>query len=266
MSIRIKATIEYDGTEFCGWQRQAGPVSIQESIESALEKLFQSRVQVTAAGRTDAGAHALGQVISFVNPSSIPLYKILKGANSYLPESIKIVDIEKVSDSFNPRKDAILRWYRYLVINRSPGPVWARRFVTHIPFKLDLELLRNAMSLFEGTKNFAAFRSIDCEAKRTVLTLRKFQLTVRGPLLVFDLQCRSFLQNMVRILMGAVIEAARGKIPISLLGEMLETGKRNPIIPTLPASGLTLMRVYYPGDDPGDDAAEMQFAYPISKS
>jgi len=152
------------------------------------------------------------------------------------------------------------------VINRSPAPVWARRFVTHIPYTLDLEILREAMSLFLGTKNFAAFRSIDCEAKRTDLTLKKFQLTRRGALLMFDFECRSFLQNMVRILMGAVMEAARGKIPLSLIGEMLETGKRNPVIPTLPASGLTLMRVYYPGDDPEVDTTEMQFVYPISKS
>jgi tRNA pseudouridine38-40 synthase len=266
MSDRIKAIVEYDGTDFCGWQRQAGPVSIQECIESALEKLFQSKIQVTAAGRTDAGAHALGQVISFINPSAIPLYKILKGANTHLPESIRIVEIEKVPASFNPRGDTILRWYRYCVINRSPAPVWARRFVTHIPYTLDLEILREAMSLFLGTKNFAAFRSIDCEAKRTDLTLKKFQLTRRGALLMFDFECRSFLQNMVRILMGAVMEAARGKIPLSLIGEMLETGKRNPVIPTLPASGLTLMRVYYPGDDPEVDTTEMQFVYPISKS
>jgi len=266
MSERIKAIVEYDGTDFCGWQRQPELVSIQERIESALEKLFQSRVRVTAAGRTDAGAHALGQVISFVNPSSIPLSNILKGSNTYLPEAIRIVDIEKVPISFNPRRDAILRWYRYCVINRSPAPVWARHFMTHIPYKIDLELLTEAIGLFEGTKNFSAFRSIDCEAERTLLTLKKFQFINRKPLLVFDLECRSFLQNMVRILVGAVTEAARGKIPLSLLREMLETGRRNNRIPTLPASGLTLMRVYYPGDIPGDDTAEMQFVYPISKS
>lgn len=248
MAVRIKAIVEYDGTDYCGFQIQKTHPTIQEAIEKSLEKLFQTPTRISAAGRTDAGVHALGQVISFVTESPIPPNKMLKAINAHLPPSIKFVEIGEIPLSFNPRKDAILRWYRYQVVNRNPAPVLGRRYFTHVPYCLDFESLENAVGLFRGAHDFAGFRSVDCSAKRTRLNLRKFRITRDGDHLIFDLECRSFLQNMVRILIGGVIKVSRGKIPLELLSETLETGKRDPRIPTYPSQGLILMKVYYPGD------------------
>ena len=245
---RIKAILEYEGTDFYGWQRQAGAPSIQEAVESALGRLFRKPVRVTAAGRTDAGVHALGQVISFLTDSNIPLRGILRGGNSFLPETIRLVRVEDVPLSFNPRKDAILRWYRYRALNRSSSPALGRALLSHIPYKLDDRLLSEVCSLFSGVHDFAAFRSADCTARRTRLNLETFHFQRRDDLIIFDLRCRSFLQNMARILVGAAVEAARGKIPLSLLQEILATGQRDPRIPTASACGLVLMKVYYPAE------------------
>lgn len=248
MASRIKAIVEYDGTDFCGFQMQKGHPTIQEAIEKSLEQLFQAHTRISTAGRTDTGVHALGQVVSFVTESPIPPHKMLKAINSRLPDSIRFVDIQEAPLSFNPRRDAILRWYRYQVFNRSTAPALGRRYFTHVPYRLNLELLEKAAGLFRGTHDFAGFRSVDCTAKRTMLTLGKFLIARIGDQLIFDLECRSFLQNMVRILIGGVIETARGRIPLELLSEILETGKRDSRIPTYPSKGLFLMKVYYPGD------------------
>jgi tRNA pseudouridine38-40 synthase len=248
MAIRIKAIAEYDGTDFCGFQMQKGLPTIQETIEISLEKIFHTPTRISPAGRTDTGVHALGQVISFVTESPIPPFKMLKAINAHLPQSIRFVDVREVPLTFNPRKDAILRWYRYQVVNRTPAPVLGKRYFTHVPYRLDFESLEGAVSLFRGLHDFTGFRSVDCTSKRTRLTLRKFQVTRDGDRLIFDLECRSFLQNMIRIVVGGAIEVARGRIPRDLLSEILETGKRDPRIPTYPPQGLILMRVYYPGD------------------
>ena len=252
MTRRIKGIIEYDGTDYSGWQRQPDAPSVQETLEGALEKLLRKSLRVTAAGRTDAGVHALGQVISFLTESPLPCRNILRGANSFLPPSIRLVKVEEAEENFHPRRDAVLRWYRYLILNRSAAPVWAGRFITHVPGNLEESILKEATSLFLGTHDFAGFRSTDCEARRTRLTIQWFKVSREGALIRFDVACRSFLQNMVRILVGGIIEAARGKISPDVLSEMLESGKRDPRVPTAPAKGLTLMRVYYPGD-PMDD-------------
>jgi tRNA pseudouridine38-40 synthase len=249
MTRRIKAVLEYDGTDFCGWQRQTGAPTIQEAVETALAKLFQKQTRVTSAGRTDAGVHALGQVISFLTDATIPVRGILRGSNSLLPETIRIVDVQDAPLSFNPRHDAILRWYQYAVMNRTAAPAIERLHMAHVPYRLDNHLLSELCKMFVGTHDFAGFRSVDCGAKRTRLTLETFQCQRQGDIVTFDLRCRSFLQNMVRILVGGVIEATRGKIQLSLLREMLKSGHRDSRVPTAPACGLTLMRVYYPGDD-----------------
>lgn len=246
MSRRIRIILEYDGTDFCGWQSQRDVTpSIQDTIETALAKLFQSQTRITAAGRTDAGVHAKGQVISFITDSTIPLRGILRGGNSLLPESIRFLEVDEAPQTFNPRRDAILRWYRYTAFNRTAAPAIMRQYMAHIPYHLDFRLLEKACNLFEGIHDFAAFRSADCSAKRTRLNLEIFQFKREDDILNFDLKCRSFLQNMVRILIGAVIETARGRLSLDFLKETLESGKRDSRIPTAPACGLTLMKVYY---------------------
>jgi len=249
MTRRIKAVVEYDGTDFFGWQVQPDTPTIQGEIEKALEKLLVSPVRISAAGRTDAGVHALGQVVSFTLESTLETGNILKGTNSFLPPSIRLVRVEDVPLEFDPRRDAILRNYRYDVLNRSVAPVYGRRFLSHIPWRLNRSRLDKAVELLKGTHDFSGFRSSDCEAKRTLLTLQTFEVSRNGELLRFDLLCRSFLKNMVRILIGGVIEVSRGKLELSVLEEMLDSGSRDPRVPTAPPAGLTLMKVYYPGEE-----------------
>ncbi|MBN1903420.1 tRNA pseudouridine(38-40) synthase TruA, partial [Candidatus Sumerlaeota bacterium] len=193
MAIRIKATLEYDGTDFCGFQIQKGQPTIQETIEQSLEKLYQKPIRISAAGRTDTGVHALGQVISFITESNIPPHKTLRAINAHLPETIRVVEIEEVPVSFHPRKDAMLRWYRYQALNRSVAPVLEKRYFTHVPYRLDFEILERIVGMLEGNHDFAGFRSVDCAAKRTRLTLRRFQVKRDGARVIFDLECRSFL-------------------------------------------------------------------------
>lgn len=249
MSRRIKAIVEYDGSDFCGWQIQPQVCTIQGEIEKALAKVLTEDVRITAAGRTDAGVHALGQVISFTTEKAIPTQGIIRGANSHLPCSVRIVNASEVPDSFHPRKDAIFRWYRYSVLNRKTRPVINRNYLTFIPVDLDFEIINEAVNMFRGEHDFSGFRSADCESRRTMLNMKYFHVFRRRNLIVMDLGCRSFLYNMVRIITGGIFEAARGKIGLSVLEEMLASGVRNPFVPTAPPTGLVLMKVYYPGEE-----------------
>jgi tRNA pseudouridine38-40 synthase len=248
MTRRIKAIVEYEGTEYSGWQLQKNANTVQAEIESALKKLLLKKIRVSAAGRTDAGVHAQGQVISVITDSSINNRGILKGTNSFLPPDIRLLNVCEVPDNFDPRRNAVLRWYRYFMINRSVRPVKGRRFISHVPYPLDFDLIRKVTSALEGDHDFSGFRSSECTGKRTRLNLELFQAEKDGDIIIFDLKCRSFLQNMVRILIGTVIEVSRGKIPLSDVIEILKSGKRDSRIATASAVGLTLMKVYYGKD------------------
>lgn len=249
---RYKAIVEYDGTDFSGWQIQPESITLQECIENGLSDLLGHHLRVSASGRTDAGVHALGQVISFVTDKNITCRNVMKGTNVRLPESVRLVSVEKAPDAFDPRRDAILRWYRYSVINRSVEPVIARRFVTHIPYRLDFSILEKALSMFPGEHDFSGFRSVQCSASRTNLTMETVSMKRIGDFFYVDFKCRSFLHNMIRIIMGGVIEVARGKKSIHILDEMLSSGERNSSVPTAPARGLCLMKVYYHDYDRDD--------------
>ncbi len=257
MTRRFRAVCEYDGSGFAGWQIQPNALTVQGCIEHALASVLREPVRVSASGRTDAGVHALGQVISFVTERDIPPDGIRKGANGFLPEGVRLTSVEPVSMEFDPRRNAVLRWYRYLVLNRPEAPSWCRGILAHFPYPLDDVLIQKTTAFFRGEHDFNGFRSADCEAERTVLTMETCEAWRRGALIIFDLRCRSFLMNMVRIIIGGILDVARGRLHPDVLSEALDTGCRNDIIPTAPARGLTLVRVYYPGDavEPPPDGA-----------
>ncbi len=242
----IRMTLEYDGTRYVGWQRQANGVSVQEKVEEALSRHLGERVRVTAAGRTDAGVHALGQVISFTTSSCLPIKAIARGVLPYLPRDIAVVDAAEAPPHFNARRSARLRWYRYFILNRSIAPAVGAAYVTHVPYRLDLNRMEEVARLLEGHHDFRAFRAKTCTAVRTHLTMHKPEITVLGDgLIMLDFKCQSFLQNMVRIMAGVMVNCARGKMSLSAVRAMLESGVRANEAVTLPPNGLFLYRVLY---------------------
>lgn len=242
----IRMTLEYDGTRYVGWQRQANGISVQEKVEEALARHLGERIRVTAAGRTDAGVHALGQVISFPTSTSLPVRAIARGVLPYLPRDIAVVDAAEAPPHFNARRSARLRWYRYFILNRSIAPAVGAAYVTHVPYRLDLSRMEEVARILEGHHDFRAFRAKTCTAVRTHLTLHRPEITeLENGLLMLDFKCQSFLQNMVRIMAGVMVNCARGKMTLDAVREMLETGVRPNEAVTLAPNGLFLYRVLY---------------------
>lgn len=246
----VRMTLEYDGAKYVGWQRQKNGISVQQRVEEALSAHLGERVAVTAAGRTDSGVHALGQVISFTTGSKLEARAIQRGTFPHLPRDIAIVDANEAPDGFDARRDARLRWYRYFIVNRSVAPAIGAQYCAHVRFRLDDHKMREACAAFEGHHDFSAFRASTCTAVRTKLTMLRPEITrLPNDLLMLDFQCRSFLQNMVRILAGAIVSAGRGRLSVKAIQEMLALGRRHNEAVTLPACGLFLYRVFYDEED-----------------
>jgi tRNA pseudouridine38-40 synthase len=245
---KIRIMVEYDGSRYAGWQRQSNAPTIQGNLEKALAIVLQERVTLTGAGRTDAGVHALGQVAHFTTESGErqrSLYNIIRGANTLLPDDIAITGIEEVDDSFSARRDARLRWYRYLIVNRAGRPAVMRLITWHIPQPLDMARMVQVADMLRGTHDFRGFRSNLCTARRTVLTMEELSVMREDDVVTVDFRCRSYLHNMVRIIVSLMADIARGRLPLEVCHEMLETGIRHPRVATAPPAGLTLMKVYY---------------------
>lgn len=242
----IRITIEYDGANYVGWQRQKNGVSVQEKVEEALSAHLRERIKVTAAGRTDSGVHALGQVISFRTASRLRPRAIQLGALPYLPSGITFLDAEEVAPGFSARRSARLRWYRYYILNRGVGPAVGTAYLTHVPFRLDMDRMNAAAAVLAGEHDFRAFRAATCTAKRTYLLMHEPRIQkLPESILLMDFRCQSFLQNMVRIMAGTIVACGRGKLSVTDVQEMLRSGKRIGNAVTLPPNGLFLYRVFY---------------------
>ncbi len=250
--------IEYDGTGFAGWQRQANSPSVQQAIEEALERLTGEKARILGAGRTDAGVHALGQVASFLTRRSLNERTLTRGLNSYLPPSARIRAARRVDARFNPRREARMRWYRYRLASGGVAPALERTWRAWTPARLDWERVEAALEIFRGRHDFSAFRAAGCDSPRTLLTLKNATLR-RHPRgadggesgwdAEMDFHCRSFLRNMVRLLAGAAIEAGRGRLSLDTLRQSLDSGERGEAHwPPAPASGLCLISVEYPAE------------------
>jgi len=246
MRQNLFACLEYDGTRFQGWQRQATAPTVQGEVERALSEAVGHPVSVCAAGRTDAGVHALGQAIHFFVETTLPVRAVFHRANRSLPNDIVIRRMGEAPAEFHARRHASLRHYRYRLLHRPTPPAVERHTWTHFAWPLDRSLLEQTVARFEGHHDFAAFRSSACRAKRTSLTLVRSRLTVDGDRLTFDFACRSFLHHMVRILVGTALDVARGCLALGNI-ERLLTGKgdRSQAGRTAPPQGLLLLGVEY---------------------
>lgn len=242
----IKLLVEYDGTGYSGFQIQRrGEASIQLRIEEALEIVTGQRPRITAAGRTDAGVHALGQVVNFVTESSIPVERFPYAMNVHLPPDIVVWKAEEAPPEFHARKSAQSKLYRYTVYNQDfPSPFW-RRFSYHWRHRLNEEAMAVAAGHLIGRHDFSAFRSLGSSAKTSVREIRAATVVRDGHLVIFSVEADGFLYNMVRILAGTLLEVGCGKMSPNDLPDVIISRDRRRAGRTLPPEGLCLITVRY---------------------
>ncbi len=244
----LKLTIAYDGTNYLGWQRQKVGPTIQGVIEETLARLVGHKVKLRAAGRTDAGVHALGQVANFLTTSKMSLPDLHRALNALLPKDIAIVKIEEVPIKFNAQYDARYKTYFYQILNQPVrNPIW-RLYSWWVPEKLDLEAMKACLPLFVGQKDFASFRKMGSDIKTTVRTVFRAELKravgIAG-MLRFEISARGFLRYMVRNIVGALVEVGRGKLSPEELAAIFEAKDRSLAPPPAPPQGLFLKEVVY---------------------
>lgn len=253
--MRIKLTIEYDGTEFFGWQKQNDFRSVQETVEKAISRVFNGNevVELYGAGRTDTGVHATGQVAHFeilnekiLNAWKNRIEKLADAINFYLLDSaIVIVKSEKVPDDFHARFSAKMRHYKYLIYNRRADSVIYRNRAWHVVKSLDVEKMNEAAKLLLGTNNLNSFRSAHCNAANPIRTISKIIVYKQNDLVIMKISARSFLHNQVRITMGTLKQIGEGKYDPSYIDELLKKQDRTAAGVTAPPYGLYLTQVDY---------------------
>jgi tRNA pseudouridine38-40 synthase len=242
----IRLLLEYDGTRYHGWQRQADAATIQQTLEEALERLTGEKVALIGSGRTDAGVHARGQVANFRTESAIPLTAFHKGLNSLLPRDIVVLSATEAEPSFHARKSARAKTYEYLILNRGNRSPLNRHYAWWIAPPLDLTAMAGAAAVLPGEHDFAAFRASGSDNINPVRrVLAASWRKEAGGWLTFTINATGFLRGMVRSLVGTMAEVGRGKAPATIMAELLESGARHQAGPTAPPQGLYLVEVFY---------------------
>ena len=241
----IKLTIEYDGKDFNGWQKQPNKLNIQGEIEKAIERITGEEVELNASGRTDAGVHALGQVANFKTNSNIPIEKIPIALNTNLKKSIRILKAEEVEERFHSRLSCKEKTYRYVINNSEYGTAIYRNMEYCFPQKLDVEAMQKAAKYFEGEHDFKAFKASGTSSKSSVRTIFKAEVIKQGEKIYIELTGNGFLYNMVRIISGTLLEVGMGKIKPEEIPEIIELKDRLKAGKTLPPQGLFLVNVNY---------------------
>ncbi len=241
----VKLTLEYDGTHFIGWQRQAHGRSVQAEVERAVEALTRTPARVVAAGRTDAGVHALGQVAHFRAESPLPVDRVIGGLNALLPTDISIRHAADVHPEFHARRDARFRVYRYAVLRRSAPSALLRPYTHHVSEGLDIEAMRVALDRFVGFHDFRAFRARGTPTRNSRCTLLVANLIERGDLLLLTVGADRFLRHMVRMMVGTLLRVGRGAIAPDEVTRLLESGSDGSGGPAAPPHGLYLIHVGY---------------------
>ena len=241
----IKLTIEYDGKDFNGWQKQPDKLNIQGTIEQAIESIVGHSVDLTASGRTDAGVHALGQVANFKTNSEIPIEKIAIAINSRMKKSIIIKNAEEVEERFHSRLNCKKKTYRYVINNSKQGTAIYRNLEYHISNDLDIEKMKQAAKYFEGEHDFKAFKASGTSSKNSVRTIYNAKIYKENERIYIELTGSGFLYNMVRIISGTLVEVGIGKLKPEQIQDIIESKKRENAGKTLPPYGLYLVNVEY---------------------
>lgn len=244
--MRYAAAIEYVGSAYAGWQRQTAAPSVQAEVERALSTVADHPIEVVCAGRTDAGVHALGQVVHFDSDAVRPLRGWLFGTNTNLPQDIALRWIVPVADDFSARFSALARTYRYLILNApTRAPLMKdRACLWHSP--LDAEAMHEALQPLVGVHDFSAFRAAECQAPSPVRRLERIAVRREGSLVLLEVTANAFLHHMVRNLAGSVLAVGEGSRPPGWLAEVLAGRERRLAGMTAPAGGLYFLEVRYP--------------------
>lgn len=243
--MRVALGVEYDGRAFCGWQSQPGGCGVQDALEQALSGICGHPVRVAAAGRTDSGVHASGQVAHFDVRVRRPLTAWTRGANSAMPAGVAVQWAQPVADDFHARFCATGRSYTYLLLNRPARPGLAAGKMGWYHRPLDVVPMRQAAAHLLGVHDFSAFRSAECQADSPVRELRRIDIERRDDLIVFRLTANAFLQRMVRNLVGSLVYVGNGSRPPCWLRDVLESRDRARGAPTFAPDGLYLSAVEY---------------------
>ncbi|MDE3154153.1 MAG: tRNA pseudouridine(38-40) synthase TruA [Acidobacteriota bacterium] len=264
----LKLTLAYDGSAYAGWQRQTNGVSVQQRLEEALARLEGSPVTAAAAGRTDAGVHATGQVASVRLARDMPLDALARAVNAILPPDIRLLDVAEVPDEFHARFAARAKTYQYRLLDGGVVSPFDRSWVWAVPGPLDLEAMRTAARALEGRHDFASFQAAGSAVRDTVRTVLASSVGDRpgpaeeagviprtpacgwlhastGRLLVYEITGDGFLRHMVRAIVGTLVEIGSGRRPVGWMAEVLAARDRGQAGPTAPAQGLCLVRVDY---------------------
>lgn len=243
--MRLALGIEYDGSGFCGWQTQPAGCAVQDRLEAACQAVAGVPVSTVCAGRTDAGVHALGQVVHFDCAVERPLSAWVRGVNALLPPSVSVTWAQPVPGDFHARFSAIARSYRYVLLNDTVRPAADQGRVGWHHAPLDATLMREAARCLLGEHDFSAFRSAECQAQSPVRIMRTVSVHADGPYVIFDFTANAFLHHMIRNIVGSLVYVGKGKQPPQWIGELLGGRDRTRAAPTFDASGLYLMRVDY---------------------
>ena len=241
----IKLTIEYDGKDFNGWQKQPNKLNIQGTIEQAITKITGETVELNASGRTDAGVHAIGQVANFKTNSNIPIEKFPIAINTNLKKSIRIKSAEEVDEKFHSRLSCKRKTYRYIINNSEIESAIYRNLEYHISNKLDVSKMQKAAKFFEGEHDFKAFKASGTSSKSSVRTIYEANVYKIENKIYIELTGNGFLYNMVRIIAGTLIEVGLNKIEPEYILDIIKEEKRELAGRTLPPQGLYLLKVEY---------------------
>ncbi len=243
----LKLEIEYDGTNYAGWQVQpkARGKTIQSVIEKTLRKILREKIKLIASGRTDSGVHAKAQIANFFTHSSIPLSKLKLGLNGILPEDIKVTKLSEAANDFHSRFSAKSKLYRYTILNRDYSSPLLRHSVFFYPHPLDTKLMQKETQVLLGKHNFSAFQAAKGREKNPVKSIKKISVIKSNNFVYIDIEADGFLYNMVRNIVGTLIEIGRGKLAAGSLKKILLSRDRRHAGQTASPKGLCLIKVKY---------------------
>lgn len=243
--FRYKIIIEYDGSEFAGWQKQQHNISVQGAIETAIFSFTRDNVIVYGAGRTDAGVHALGQVAHFDLHRYYSPHVIQSAINHFIKSKISILHVEEAEPHFHARFDAIKKRYIYQIIHRKSPLALMKNKAWLIKDELDIPLMQQASAILIGTHDFSSFRNARCQGKNPIKTINDIQISKTGDMVQLSFEAKSFLHNQVRIMTGTLKDIGIGKINVNQLQYILEQKNRQYACNTAPPYGLYLERIWY---------------------
>lgn len=242
----VKITIEYDGTDYHGWQCQGNLPTVQKTIEDAMEKITGNKTRITGSGRTDAGVHAMGQVANFFTETQMDCKTLEKALNSALPRDISIISSRQVPQDFHAQFSSRSKVYEYRIFNRPNPPALQRNRVWHIREKLDTKKMREAAAYLEGTHDFSVFATADITVKTTVRTVKRVHVRkTREGIILVEIEANGFLKRMVRMITGTLVETGKGKLTPEEFGQILAGGQKTKNVFTAPSGGLFLKKVIY---------------------